>query len=150
MNFSKLNLFVTWFLIPLTFVLGWVAFCGRMLLEVLGVSTPEGSIPGIIVGMLLVFGAVYSIKHVRGDLWPIGNPAGNGFSIGQRLVLAANILALLILAFRLGGHLVSNHDVLLVFDRFTDAFGYWVMAMWAIAFSFLYQSALPKSVKNNS
>ncbi len=142
MNFAKLNMFFTWVLIPLTFVLGWVAFTGRMLLELLNVSTAEGSIPGIIIGMLLVIAAVFVIQHVRGELWPVGKATGNGYVLGQRLVLAANVLALLILAFRLGGHLVSNRDLVMVFDRFTDAFGYWVMAMWAIAFSFLYQSTL--------
>lgn len=150
MNFPKLNLFVTWFFFPVTFVLGWVAFVGRMLLEVLGVSTPEGSIPGIIVGLLLVFAVVFAIQQLRGGLWPQGNPDGNGFVLGQRLVLAANVLAFLILAFRLGGHLVDNHDLHMMLDRFTDAFGYWVMGMWAIAFSLLYQSALPQSAKNNS
>jgi hypothetical protein len=142
MSFAKLNMFITWVLIPITFVLGWVAFTGRMLLELLNVSTAEGSIPGIIIGMLLVFAAVFIIQHVRGELWPVGNSTGHGYVLGQRLVLAANVLALLILAFRLGGHLLSNRDLMMVFDRFTDAFGYWVMAMWAIAFSFLYQSTL--------
>ena len=143
MNLLKLNLFVSWFLIPLTFVLGWVAFVGRMLMELLGVDTQEGSIPGIIVGMLLVFGVVYTIRHVRGELGPLGNPEGNGYRLGLRLVMVANVLAILILVFRLSGHLVSDRDVLMLFDRFTDAFGYWVMGMWAIGFSFLYQSTLP-------
>lgn len=147
MSFSRLNMFVTWFLIPLTFVLGWVAFAGRMLLELLGVSTPEGSIPGIIIGMLLLIAAVFLIRHLRGELWPVGNAAGNGYRLGQRLVLAANVLAILILMFRLSGHLVLNHDIHLLFDKFTDAFGYWVMAMWAIGFSFLYQSSLPAKVQ---
>jgi hypothetical protein len=147
MNFSKLNLFAAWFLIPETFVLGFVAFVGRMVLEVFGVSTAEGSVPGIIVGMLLMFAVVFSIQFLRGNLWPLGKPEGNGYRLGQRLLLAANVLAALVLAFRLGGHLVSNRDLVMVFDRFTDAFGYWVMAMWAIAFSFLYQSTLPNKAQ---
>jgi len=150
MNFSKLNLFMMWFLVPLTFVLGWIAFLGRMVLEVLGVSTLEGSVPGIVVGMLLTFAVVFAIRHVRGELWPVGNPQGNGYLMGSRLMLAANVLALLILIFRLGGHLISNHDLHHLVDGFTDAFGYWVMAMWAISLSFLYQSSLPQSVKENS
>jgi hypothetical protein len=32
-----------------------------------------------------------------------------------------------------------------VLNGFTDAFGYWVMALWVIGFSFLYQSSLPQS-----
>ncbi len=147
MNLHRLNLFMAWLLIPLTFVLGWVAFIGRMLLEVLGASTPEGSVPGIVVGLLLAFAAVFTIQHVRGALWPQGDPAGTGYSLGQRLVLVANALALFILLFRLAGPLVTHHDAWLVLDRFTDAFGYWVMGMWAIGFSFLYQSALTAKAK---
>jgi hypothetical protein len=134
-------------LIPVNFLLGWVAFAGRMLLELLGVSTPEGSIPGIIVGVLLVYAVVFLIRHVRGELWPLGNPAGNGYLLGLRLVLAANVLAILILLFRLSGFMLSNHDVVVLFDHFTDAFGYWVMGMWAIGFSFLYQSSLSAKVQ---
>ena len=146
MNFSKLNIFFAWFLLPLTWVLGFVAFVGRMLLEILGVSTAEGSVPGILVGILLSFAGVFLIQHLRGNLWPMGNPAGNGYRLGQRLVLLANLLALLILAFQLGGHQIINHDLNMIADKFTDAFGYWVMAMWAIGFSLLYQSTLTNKV----
>ena len=147
MNFQKLNLFATWLLVPVTFVLGWVAFAGRMLLELFGVSTLEGSLPGIMVGLLLMFALTYIIQFLRRGLWPMGNPAGNGYRFGQRLLLAANVLAILILAFRLGGHLVEDRNMIVVFDGFTDAFGYWVMGMWAIGLSFLYQSMLPTKVQ---
>jgi uncharacterized membrane protein len=46
--------------------------------------------------------------------------------------------------------MLSNPDIHLLVDGFTDAFGYWVMAMWAISISLLYQSSLPESVKENS
>ncbi|MDP2806252.1 MAG: hypothetical protein Q8O24_09960 [Gallionellaceae bacterium] len=147
MKFQKLNLFAVWFFVPVTFVLGWVAFAGRMLLELVGISTPEGSLPGIIVGLLLIFAVVFIIQHLRGALWPLGNSEGNGYRLGLRLLLAANVLALLILAFRLGGHLIVNHDLLLIVDRFTDAFGYWAMGMWAIGLSFVYQSTLSSKVQ---
>lgn len=147
MNFPKLNIFVAWFLIPQTLALGWVAFVGRMVLEVLGVSTPEGSVPGILVGMVMLCAVVFVVQQLRGALWPVGVPDGNGYLLGQRLTLAANILAVLILAFRLAGHLVGNRDLAMLLDKFTDAFGYWVMGMWAIGFSFLYQSSLPAKVK---
>ena len=148
MNFSKLNLLAAWFLLPETWVLGFVSFFGRMVLEVLGVSLPEGSIPSIVVGMLLNLAVVLSIYFVRGNLWPIGNPAGKGFQLGERLVLAANVLAVIILIFRLTGHQIINHDLNMIADKFTDAFGYWAMAMWAIGFSFLYQSSMNNQVKN--
>ena len=61
-------------------------------------------------------------------------------------MLLANLLALLILAFKLGGHQIINHDLNMIADKFTDGFGYWVMAMWAIGFSLLYQSTLTNKV----
>ncbi|MFM2397704.1 MAG: hypothetical protein RLZZ144_954 [Pseudomonadota bacterium] len=148
MNFSKLNLLAAWFLLPETWVLGFVSFFGRMVLELLGVSLPEGSIPSIVVGMLLNLAVVLTIYFMRGKVWPIGNPAGKGFQLGQRLVLAANVLAVIILIFRLTGHQIINHDLHMIADQFTDAFGYWAMAMWAIGFSFLYQSSMNNQVKD--
>jgi hypothetical protein len=147
MSFQNINLFAVWFLVPVTFVLGWVAFLGRMLLELVGVSTPEGSVPGIVVGLLVLFATVFTLQHLRGGLWPIGKVGGSGYQLGQRLFTAANLLALAILAFRLWGHLLTNHDLLLIVDKFTDAFGYWAMGMWAIGLSFVYQSSLTAKVK---
>jgi hypothetical protein len=43
-------------------------------------------------------------------------------------------------------HLISSHNLISVLSKFTDAFGYWVLALWAIGFSFIYQSALPPAV----
>ncbi len=142
---ARINIFVAWFLIPLTLGMGWVAFAGRMVLELLGVNTHEGDIPGRLVGAVLLFGAVYLVLHFRGSLPPEGKPTGKGFGFGQRLVLAANILASLFCIFQFTQFLIENHDLRLVLNGFTDAFGYWVMALWVIGFSFLYQSSLPQS-----
>lgn len=141
----RINLFFAWFLIPQTLGMGWVAFVGRMVLEVLGINTHEGDIPGRLVGAVLVFGAVYLVLHFRGSLPPEGKPEGKGFQFGQRLVLAANLLASMFCIFQFTQFLIENHDIRLVLNGFTDAFGYWTMALWVIGFSFLYQSSLPQS-----
>jgi len=141
---SKINLFVAWFFIPQTLVMGFVAHIGRMLLELLGVDTFEGDIPGRIVGALLLFGAVYMVLHFRGSLPPEGKREGNGFRFGQGLVLVGNLLSGAFIIFQFTFPLIENRDVWLVLDGFTDAFGYWAMAFWVVGFSFLYQSALPK------
>ncbi|HCJ51301.1 MAG: hypothetical protein COS43_00485 [Gallionellales bacterium CG03_land_8_20_14_0_80_55_15] len=140
---ARLNLFVAWFLIPQTLVLGWVAATGRLLLGMLGANTHEGDIPSRMTGALLVFGAVYLVMHFRGTLPPEGKPEGKGYTIGQRLVLAGNLLAGLYVAFQLSHFLVENRAIFLIINGFTDAFGYWAMACWVIGFSFLYQSSLP-------
>lgn len=142
---ARTNLFFAWFLIPQTLGMGWVAFVGRMVLEVLGINTHEGDIPGRLVGAILVFGAVYLVLHFRGSLPPEGNPTGKGFQFGQRLVLAANLFATMFCIYQFSQFLIENHDVRLVLNGFTDAFGYWTMALWVIGFSFLYQSSLPQS-----
>lgn len=141
---QKVNMFVAWFFIPLTLSMGWVAAIGRVVLELLGVATHEGDIPGRIVGALLLFGAVYLVLHFRGSLPPEGKPGGNGFRFGQRLVLAGNLLSGMFIVFQFIFPLIESRDVYLVLDRFTNAFGYWAMACWVVGFSFLYQSSLPK------
>ncbi|MFZ5524108.1 MAG: hypothetical protein ACOY9D_08530 [Pseudomonadota bacterium] len=141
---QKVNMFVAWFFIPLTLSMGWVAAIGRVVLELLGVNTHEGDIPGRIVGALLLFGAVYLVLHLRGSLPPDGKPEGNGFRFGQRLVLAGNLLSGLFIIFQFTYLLIGSRDLWLVLDRFTNAFGYWAMAFWVVGFSFLYQSSLPK------
>jgi len=140
----KINLFVAWFFIPQTLVMGWVAFIGRMVLELFGVNTHEGDIPGRIVGSLLLFGVVYSVQYFRGSLPPEGDPGGKGFRFGHRLVMAGNLLSGMFIIFQFTYPLIENRNVLLLLDRFTNAFGYWVMAFWVVGFSFLYQSSLPK------
>jgi len=140
---ARINMFVAWFLIPQTFLMGWVAFCGRMLLEILGVDTFEGDIPGRLVGSLLVFGVVYLILHFHGSLPPVGKPEGKGYKFGQRMVLAGSILGALFVIFQFTFPMISDRNVHLVLDGFTNAFGYWAMAVWVVGFSFLYQSSLP-------
>ena len=140
----KINLFMAWFLIPQTLAMGWVAAVGRVVLELLGATTQEGDIPSRMAGALLLFGAVYTVQHFRGSLPPEGNPEGNGFRFGHRLVMTGNLLAGLLFIFPYISLLIESRDVLMVLSRFTTAFGYWVMAFWVVGFSFLYQSSLPK------
>ncbi len=147
---QKANMFMAWFFIPQTLAMGWVAAVGRVVLELLGADTIEGDIPGRLVGALLLLGAVYTFQHFRGALPPVGNPQGNGFRFGHRVLLAANVLAGLLFIFQLTFPLIESRDLHLVLDRFTTAFGYWVMAMWMIGFSFVYQSALAKSQPQTS
>lgn len=150
MNFYKVNLFATWVLLPHVIAMGWIAFIGRMALELAGVTTHEADIPGRLVGLLFVLGAVVLLQHYRGGLSPAGNPAGSGFHWGFRLVFWANMLALTLFCFEFIKPLLSNYNLILVLSRFTDAFGYWVLAMWAISFSLIYQSSLPQSLKTPS
>lgn len=140
---QRMNLFVAWFFIPQTLAMGFVAAAGRILLELLGVATHEGDIPGRIVGALLLFGAVYLVLHFRRSLPPEGRPDGKGYQFGQRLVLAGNCLSGLFIVFQFTHPLIQSKDMLLVLDGFTDAFGYWAMGCWVVGFSFLYQSSLP-------
>ncbi len=150
MKFYKWNLFATWVMLPQVLAMGWVAFAGRMLLELVGVDTQEQGIPGRLVGMLLMIGVVAVIQIMRGSLWPLAQAEGKGFALGARLMLVANVLAVLLWCFELTLPFFTDHNLIVLFSGFTDAFGYWVMAMWAISFSFIYQSALPQSVKTNS
>lgn len=149
MKFPNLNLFVAWFLIPQTLAVGWVAFAGRMVLELFGLSTHEEGIPGRIVGALLVLAVVAFVQLTRGALLPLGSPAGKGFVFGHRLVLVANVLAGLLYLFPFAAHLIDHRDLLMVLSKFAIAFGYWVMALWAVGFSFIYQSSLPIKAANN-
>lgn len=150
MKLDKLNLFAAWVLLPHVLAMGWVAFAGRMMLELVGVDTHEQGVPGRLVGLLLVIGAVAVVRIMRGSLWPVGNPQGKGFRLGHGLLLAANVLAALLLCFEITRPLFTDHNMRVLASGFTDAFGYWVMSMWAIGFSFIYQSSLPQSVKTNS
>lgn len=147
---SRINMFIAWFLIPQTLLMGWVSILGRGVLELLGVDTFEGDIPGRLVGSLLVFAAIYLIMHFRGALPPEGNAEGKGYKLGQRLVLAGNILASMFVIFQFTFPLIADPNVHLVLDGFTDAFGYWSMAIWIVGFSFLYQSALPGARGRNT
>jgi hypothetical protein len=136
-------MFAAWFLIPMTLAMGWIAFAGRMLLEILGINTFEGDMPGRLVGAILLFASVFLIQHFRRSLPPEGNPAGRGYAFGKRLVLIANILAFMFFLYQYSEFLIESHNIKLLLNGFTDAFGYWVMPLWVIGFSFLYQSTLP-------
>ena len=141
MRFPRLNIFMAWFLIPQTLAMGWVASVGRMALELFAIPTDEEGIPGRIVGALLLLVAVLVIRLLRGGTLPIvGNPAGKGYRFGHRMIMIANVLAASLFIYQLTWHGLSNPNVVMVLAQFTSAFGYWVMALWAIGYSFLYQS----------
>ena len=140
----KINLFMAWFFIPQTLAMGWVAAIGRIVLELLGATTQEGDIPSRMAGALLLFGAVFALHHFRGSLPPEGNSEGNGFRFGHRLVMMGNLLAGLLFIYPYVSLMIDSRDLLMVLGKFTTAFGYWVMAIWVVGFSFLYQSSLPR------
>jgi hypothetical protein len=140
-NLPNLNIFMAWFLIPQTLAMGWVAFVGRMVLELFGVVTLEESIPGRIAGALMLLCAVLVTRRLMGGVLPlIGNPRGKGYRTGHRLIFTANMLAAALFVFQLTWHWLPNPEVVMVLATFTSAFGYWVMALWAIGFSLIYQS----------
>lgn len=144
MKLPELNIFMAWFLIPQTLAMGWVAAVGRMLLELFGTETLEEGIPGRIVGALLLLGVVMVLRRLFGGNLPIvGNPDGNGYRFGHRMILTGNILAAALFIFQLAWHWIPNAAIVMVLAQFTSAFGYWVMALWAVGFSFIYQSTLP-------
>jgi len=149
----NLNIFMAWFLIPQTLAMGWVAFIGRMVLELFGIVTQEEAIPGRIVGALVLLCAVFVTRILMGGVLPlVGNPRGNGYHSGHRLILSANVLAATLFFFQLTWHWLPNPEVIMVMATFTSAFGYWVMALWAIGFSLIYQStqtAYPPSAETD-
>jgi hypothetical protein len=144
MKLPNLNIFMAWFLIPQTLAMGWVAAAGRVPLELFGADTQEEGIPGRIVGALLLLGVVLVVRRMRGGTLPIvGNPDGNDYRWGHRLILTGNILAAVLFIFQLAWHWLPSPDVVMVLAQFTSAFGYWVMPLWAVGFSFIYQSTQP-------
>ena len=150
MRLPELNIFMAWFLIPQTLAMGWVAAVGRMLLELFGTDTQQEEIPGRIVGALLLLGVVLVLRRLFGGILPIvGNPNGNGYRVGHRLILTANILAAALFIFQLVWHWIPSPDVVMVLAQFTSAFGYWVMALWAAGFSLIYQSTLPAQSRHS-
>src|SRR5512135_3553745 len=99
MKYPNLNIFAAWFLMLQTLTMGWVAAAGRMLLELLGVATVEGDIPGRLVGAILLIAVVYLVWHFRGSLPPQGKPEGNGYAMGHRMVMIGNVLAACLFVF---------------------------------------------------
>lgn len=140
---ARINLFLAWFLIPETLGMGWVTAVGRIVLELLGVATQEGDLPSRLVGAVLLLGAVYLVLHFRGSLPPEGKIGGKGYVFGQRFIAAGNVLGALFCLFQFTYLFMANPDVVRLLNGFTDAFGYWTMACWAVGFSLLYQSSLP-------
>ncbi len=146
MRFARLNIFIAWCLIPQTLAMGWVASVGRVCLELFGMTTEEEGIAGRIAGALLLLGAVWLIQKWRGGHLPIvGKPDGSGYRFGHRMILLGNVLAGALFVYQLTWHGLSDRNVIMLLAQFTSAFGYWVMALWAIGFSFVYQSTLPQT-----
>lgn len=134
---------MAWILIPQTLAMGWVAFIGCQILHLFGVATEEEGIPGRIAGMLVLLIVVYVIRYVLGGTLPIeGNASGNGYRFGHRLILAANLLAATLFVFQIAWYVLPNPALVWVLASLSSAFGYWVMALWAVGFSFIYQSSL--------
>jgi hypothetical protein len=138
---ANLNIFFAWCLIPQTLAMGWVAAVGRLILELCGIATLENANPGRLLGGFVLICTVYVIRYLMGNTLPIvGNQNGNGYSLGHRLILSANILSASLFIFQLSWHSLPNTAMVLILASFTSAFGYWVMALWAFGFSFIYQS----------
>jgi hypothetical protein len=142
-KFPNINIFMAWLLIPQTLAMGWVAFTGSQVLQLFGLANQEEGIPGRIVGLLILVVAVFAIRNFLGGTLPIeGNPSGNGYRSGHRLIFAANLLAATLFIFQIFWHVLPSPAVVWVLASLSSAFGYWVMAMWAVGFSFIYQSSL--------
>jgi hypothetical protein len=144
MKYPNVNLFAAWFFLAHMVVMGWVAAIGNFLLELLGVHTQEGFIPGRMVGALLLMFAIYLVFHFMRALPPYGKPEGNGYTIGHRVVFVANILACLLVVFQYFEPGITDHNTHLILDQFTTFFGYLAMGSFAVGFSLIYQSSLPQ------
>ncbi|MFH0934210.1 MAG: hypothetical protein V1879_03325 [Pseudomonadota bacterium] len=149
MKYPNANVFAAWFFMFQTVAMGWVAAAGRVLLEMLGVPTVEGDIPGRIVGALLLLLVVYLVWHFMRGLPPQGKPEGSGFRMGHRLLLIGNVLAALLFVFHFFAAGIDGYNTHLVLNKFTTAFGYMAMGFFAIGFSLVYQSSLPQEEKSN-
>jgi len=148
MKYPNVNIFAAWFFLTNMVIAGWVAAAGNLLLEMLGVPTQEGFIPGRMVGALLLLLIIYLVWHFMRALPPQGKPEGSGYRIGHRVVFAANILAFLLLLFQYFESGIEGYNTHLVLERFTTAFGYFAMGCYAIGFSLIYQSSLPQEKKS--
>jgi hypothetical protein len=143
MKLANLNIFMAWFLIPQTLAMGWIAFVGRMVLDLFGIVTQEEAIPGRLVGALVLLCMVFGVRKILGGNLPlVGNSSGKGYLTGHRLISIANILAAALFVFQLTWHWLPSPEMTYIIATFTSAFGYWVMALWAIGFSLVYQSTL--------
>ena len=148
MKYPNVNIIAAWFFLTHMVISGWVAAAGNLLLDMLGVPTQEGFIPGRMVGALLLLLVIYLVWHFMRALPPQGKPDGNGYRIGHRVVFAANIMACLLLLFQYFESGIADYNTHLVLERFTTAFGYFAMGCYAIGFSLVYQSSLPQEKKS--
>ncbi|MDH2916954.1 MAG: hypothetical protein PXX77_08780 [Gallionella sp.] len=149
MKYPRVNVFAAWFFMVQTVAMGWVAATGRMVLELLGMTTFEGDIPGRIVGALLLFAAVYAVWYFRNGLPPEGKAEGSGYGFGHRLILVGNLMAASLFVFHFFATSIDDYNTHLVLNKFTTAFGYLCMGFFAVGFSFIYQSSLPQEEKKS-
>jgi hypothetical protein len=148
MKYPNLNVYFAWFFVFETMAMAWIAAAGNLLLEMLGVSTQVGFIPGRMVGALLLLFAIYLVWYFLRALPPQGKPEGNGFKTGHRIVLAANILACMVFVFQYFEAAITDHNTHLILEKITTPFGYLAMGCFAIGFSLIYQSSLPQEEKH--
>lgn len=147
MKYPNANVFAAWFFVFQTVAMGWVAAAGRILLEMLGAPTEEGSIPGRMAGAVLLLLIIYLVWHFKRGLLPQGKPEGSGFKMGHRLLLIGNVLAALLFVFHFFATGIDDYNIHMVLNMFTTAFGYLAMGLFAIGFSLIYQSSLPQEEK---
>lgn len=147
MRYPNVNVFAAWFLMLQTLAMGWVAAAGRVVLELLGVATTEGDIPGRVVGALLLLLIVFMVWYFMRGLPPQGKPEGNGFKLGHRLLLAGNAMAASLFVFHFFAAGIDDYNTHLVLNKFTTSFGYFSMGFFAVGFSLVYQSSLPQEEK---
>lgn len=148
MKYPNANTFAAWFLMLQTLAMGWVAATGRIVLELLGVATTEGDIPGRVVGALLLLLIVFLVWYFMRGLPPQGKPGGNGFNFGHRLLLLGNVMAAALFVFHFFATDIDSYNAHLVLNKFTTSFGYLSMGFFAVGFSLIYQSSLPQEEKN--
>jgi hypothetical protein len=148
MKYPNLNIYFAWFFVFETMAMAWIAAAGNLVLQMLGVSTQVGFIPGRMVGALLLLFAIYLVWYFLRALPLQGKPEGNGYSIGHRVLLAANILAGMVFVFQFFEAAITDNNTHLILEKITTPFGYLAMAGFAIGFSLIYQSTLPQEEKS--
>jgi hypothetical protein len=147
MKYPNLNVYFAWFFVFETMAMAWVAAAGNLVLQMLGVTTQAGFIPGRMVGALLLLFAIYLVWYFLRALPLQGKPEGNGYRIGHRLLLAANILACMVFVFQFFEAAIMDNNTHLILEKITTPFGYLAMAGFAVGFSLIYQSTLPQEEK---
>ena len=148
MKYPNLNIYFAWFFFFEMMAMAWIAAAGNMVLQMLGVPTQVGFLPGRMVGALLLLFAIYLVWYFLRALPLQGKPEGNGYRIGHRVVLVANILAGLVFVFQYVEAAITDNNTHLILEKITTPFGYLAMAGFAIGFSLIYQSTLPQEEKS--